>query len=121
VNGIEDAQRRLGVPVTGRWDAATTGAAAAYQQKPGGAHRMYPHGKVDPPTLVNLGYYDPVDILPRRLQAYAAGRGDRPSMFFRDLRGASNQVPRWAWGIATVAFGWVAYRAWRKRQRREAT
>jgi hypothetical protein len=72
---------------------------------------MFPNGHPDPPTLINLGYYDPVEELPAAQRRYVEG-GDRPSTFFRDLGTASNQVPQWGWialGAGLLLFGYWTY------------
>jgi hypothetical protein len=109
---IDIVQKKLGVPVTNDWDAVTLGAMTAYQASKVGPLPMLPHGHPDPPTLINLGYYDPVDELPADQRRYVEG-GDKPGTFFRDLGTASNQVPQWAWivmGIGLIAFGYYTYR-----------
>lgn len=112
LNGpVELAQRHLGVPESGVWDAATSGAVAVYQQGPG-ALPMFPSGAPDPATLINLGYYDPLEHLPRAQLAFLEG-GERPGTFWRDLATASNQIPRWAWlvlGALLLGLGYYSYR-----------
>jgi hypothetical protein len=114
---VDIVQRKLGVPVTDEWDAVTLGALTAYQSSGAGPWPMYPHGHPDPATLYNLGYYDPIEELTAEQRAYVEGRRDKPSTFFRDLGGASAQVPRWAWiavGVGLIAVGIYTYRAAKK-------
>jgi hypothetical protein len=73
---------------------------------------MYPTGRPDPATLINLGYYDPIEQLTSSQRAYLEGTGEQGT-FWRDLATASNQVPRWAWvvlGALFVGMGYMAYR-----------
>ncbi len=111
VSSIEAAQGRLGVPVTGVWDSTTDGAAVAYQAGGEGFLPMEPSAHIDPPTLINLGYYDPLAELPSEQRAYVEG-GARPGTVLRDLGTAVNQVPRWAWGVSCIAFYLLAYSAY---------
>jgi len=114
---VETVQQNLGVPVTGAWDAVTMGALAPYQQGADGPLSMFPSGQPDPATLINLGYYDPVEDMPRAQREYLEG-GARPTTFWRDLATASNQVPQWVWialGAACVGLGYYTLRKPEKR------
>lgn len=117
---VDVLQKRLGVPVTNRWDAATRGALAAYQQSKGaGPLQVFPSGHPDPATLINLGYYDPLDHMSHNQVEYLQG-GEYPSSFGRDVAGAFNQVPRWAWlglGAGFLVMAYVSYRkAYKKKK-----
>lgn len=105
-------QKRLGVPATGKWDAATRGAMIAYQQSRGGPLPVVPSGHPDPNTLINLGYYDPLDHMAHSQVDYLGG-GEYPSGVGRDVVGVFNQVPRWAWlglGAGMLVMAYVSYR-----------
>jgi len=117
---IEAVQRNLGVPSSGTWDALTSGALPSYQQVGRGALPMFPTGQPDPATLINLGYYDPLQDMPMRQRVYLEG-GERPGTFWRDLGVAGSQVPQWAWlAIGALALG-LAYWSHRKdRPKRRA-
>jgi len=113
---IDVLQKRLGVPTSKKWDTVTRGALTAYQQSKGAALPMQPSGHPDPATLINLGYYDPLDSLPHAQIAYLEG-GAKPGHFGRDLATVISQVPRWAWftlGGALVAMAYVSYRGGKK-------
>lgn len=116
---VSNVQQNLGVPVTGNWDARTSGALAPYQQGSSAPLIMHPTGQPDPATLINLGHYDPRDYLPRAQRTYLEG-GARPGTFFRDLGTASNQVPQLVWllvGSGLVALGYYVYRKQSKPKR----
>ena len=111
------AQRTLGVPQTGVWDATTDGAMMAYQQSHAGKYGMTPDGHPDPATLANLGYYTPEEMFSAKWQAFMAG-GTHPGTFGRDIGTAIDQVPRWAWAGTAAAFGLFAYLAYRGDKKR---
>jgi hypothetical protein len=116
IGSIDVVQKKLGVPGSQHWDPVTLGAMTAYQASKAGVYPMSPHGHPDPPTLVNLGYYDPIAELPEAQRDYVEG-GDKPTTFFRDLGSAANQVPQWAWvalGVSFVAIGVWTYRKAKK-------
>ncbi len=80
---------------------------------------MFPTGEPDPATLINLGYYDPMQLLPRAQREYLSG-GEKPGTFWRDLTTAANQVPRVAYlilGAAFVGLGIYTYREHRREKR----
>ena len=53
---------------------------------------------------------------PASMRAYLLEGGPAPGTFGRDLRTASNQVPRWAWATLSVLFGGMAWFAWKRTQ-----
>jgi hypothetical protein len=109
MSNLANVQRRLGVPASSHWDAMTTGALRAFQSGSHGVFPMQPTGHVDPPTLANLGYYDPLDEMTPASQAYLSGTGEKPGTFWRDLAATTNQVPQWAWltlGAGMIGLGW---------------
>jgi len=116
---VEMVQSRLGVPLSGEWDAVTDGAVLAYQRAGMGSSSTVAHGHNDAATMVNLGYYTPAEIFPARWASYIEG-GERPSAFGRDLSTAVNQVPRWAWMVMAGTFGVFAYMSWRGEKKRGA-
>jgi hypothetical protein len=119
MGGVQVVQSKLGVAPTNRWDAATLSALAPFQATGSGPLAMYPTGEPDPATLINAGYYDPLQVLPRSWSEYATG-GPAPGTFWRDLRVSSNQVPQWIWlalGIVLVSVGYYTYR---RRARRSS-
>jgi hypothetical protein len=81
---------------------------------------MYPTGEPDAATLINAGYYDPMDYMPRAWRNYVQG-GDAPGTFWRDLGVASNQIPQWVWLGIGVLFVGVGYYIHRKGKRRTRT
>lgn len=110
MDGVAEAQKKLGVPVTGQWDPVTTGAVVSFQQRQGaGPHPMSPHGHPDPPTLANVGYYEPLQVLSPKQRK--AAMGHPTSTFFRDVRSSLNQIPRWGWIAGAVVFGFMAWRS----------
>lgn len=114
-------QKRLGVPVSNRWDGATRGAIVAFQQRKGGGPLpMMPSGHPDPATLINLGYYDPLDHMSHAQVQYLEG-GEYPSHLGRDFAGALNQVPRWAWLTLGGGMLIMAYVAYRRAYKQKAT
>ena len=116
---VDVVQKKLGVPITNDWDTVTRGALTVYQ----GAHKltafpMSPTGQPDPPTLVNLDYYDPLEQLNPNWAAYVDGKREKPGTFGRDLAGVSNTVPQWAWiatGIVLLGLGYFSWRQSRKK------
>jgi len=114
---LDVLQSRLGVPSTGTWDGATYAALRTYQQRGHGEYPMNATGRPDPATLLNLGYYVPEESFPSAQRAFLA-TGEAPGTFMRDVGTAIDQVPRWAWGIGTVAFGLFAYLAYRGDKKR---
>lgn len=114
---VEDVQRRLGVPPTGEWGAVTMGALAAYQGSGAGPFPMTPHGHPDPATLINLGYYDPLEEMNPRHASYVAGDGERPGTFGRDLATTMSQVPRWGWLVVGAGLLGVGYLSWGVRKK----
>lgn len=117
LGGILDVQATLGVPQTNTWDRATLAALSTYQGRQHGELAMHITGSPDPATLINLGYYDPIDELPRRHADFLAGRSDQPSTLGRDLATLSNQVPQWVWivlGTGMFGVGYYIYRRNRK-------
>lgn len=112
---IELLQKTLGVPPSGKWDPITLGAIAAFQASHKG---LVPTGHPDVPTLVMLGYYDPIAQLPPRWAGYVKGDNEKPGTFGRDLGSASNQAPQWAWLVAGAVFLGVGYWTWRKSQKK---
>lgn len=119
MSSVEAAQGRLGVPVTGEWDAVTEGAAVAYQSSGEGFLRMDPSAHIDPPTLINVGYYNPLDELPEKQRDYLAG-GERPGTFMRDIGTAINQVPRWGWAVGAGVFYMMAYMSYSRGSAKKA-
>ncbi len=117
---VEVVQSRLGVPLSGEWDAVTDGAVLAFQRSGMGAAPTSAHGHTDAATMINLGYYKAADIFPQRWAAYIEG-GERPSAFGRDLSTAANQVPRWAWIVMAGTFSMLAYVSWRGDKKRGAS
>jgi hypothetical protein len=116
---VNAVQQMLGVPTTSCWDATTLGALAPFQQSGMGALPMHPTGEPDPATLINAGYYNPLDYLSRAQVEYLQG-GAAPGTFWRDLGVASNQVPQWVWiglGVGFVGLGYWTYRSRRARAR----
>jgi hypothetical protein len=116
---LKAVQHTLGVPATQRWDAMTLGALPVFQQTGMGALPMYPTGEPDPATLINAGYYDPLQYLPRAQVQYLQG-GARPGSFWRDVGVASNQIPQWIWiglGVGLCGLGYWTYRNRRARGR----
>lgn len=111
---VDLVQRRLGVPVSNEWDPVTLGAMAAFQGGRPGGFPMSPHGHPDPATLINLGYYDPIAESSPKQRAYLQG-GEKPGTFGRDLAGAANQVPWWAWIAVGVGLMGLGYASWRRR------
>jgi hypothetical protein len=110
---ISDIQAKLGVPKTNEWDRSTLAAISTYQGRQGGELEMHITGSPDPATLINLGYYNPVDELPRRYASFLEGSTDQPSTLGRDLATLSNQVPQWIWivsGIGMLGVGYYIYR-----------
>ena len=88
-------------------------------QRTGSGMPMYPHGHPDPATMISMGLYDPTQHWPQDQLAYLSG-GPRPSTFRRDLQGASNQIPQWAWlaaGGVLVALGLLSLRKPSKRKK----
>ena len=116
LGSIDVVQRNLGIPVTNEWDAQTMAAVTIYQDSGRGPLATFPTGQPDPATLVNLGYYDPLEDMPARQREYLEG-GERPGTFLRDLGTASNQVPRWVWIAVGVLFLGMAYYTHRKREK----
>lgn len=119
LGGVADIQAKLRVPQTDTWDPATRAAVAAYQGSGRGELDMHVTGLPDPATLINLGYYDPLDELPARQVDFLLGRTTEPSTIWRDTATMSNQVPQWIWivfGGVFVGTGYYLYR----RNRREA-
>lgn len=108
MSSIKSTQGRLGVPVTGEWDSTTEGAAVAYQGSGDGFLPMNASAHMDPPTLINLGYYNPLEELPEPLSEYLAG-GKTPSTLLRDVGTAVNQIPRWGWAVGCVGFCLLSY------------
>jgi hypothetical protein len=94
----------------------TIGALAPFQDSGQGPLPMFPSGQPDPATLINLGYYDPLDDMPRAQLDYLEG-AERPGTFWRDLGVASNQVPQWVWIALGVVFLGLGYYTHRKRQK----
>lgn len=89
-----------------------TADLVVYQQKKKGA-AIHPHGHPDPATLVDMGTYRPEEYWPEEQLEYVRG-GSKPSTFFRDLQGVSNQVPQWIWltvGGATLAYAFFTWRS----------
>jgi hypothetical protein len=120
LGSVSDVQGQLGVPNTNEWDAATLAALARFQGQDGGELKMHVTGVADPATLINLGYYDPMDELPRKQAQYLAGDRDQPTTFWRDTATLSNQVPQWIWivaGVAMTGFGYWVYRRNKKREK----
>lgn len=113
LGSIDIVQKKLGVPASASWDPITLGAMTAYQASKAGVFPMSAHGHPDPPTLVNLGYYNPIEELPSGQRTYLQ-TGEKPSTFFRDLGSAANQVPQWAW--ITLGVGFVALGVWTYRK-----
>jgi hypothetical protein len=93
------------------WEKLALPATLIPYQAAGGAHgkatnspvQMIPHGKVDPPTLVNLGVYSLEDAFTAEQLAYLKG-GKKPGTFSRDFTTTSAQIPRWAWLLAGAGF-----------------
>jgi hypothetical protein len=109
---VADLQATLGVPQTNEWDQSTLMALSTYQGRNQGELEMHVTGVPDPATLINLGYYDPLDELPRRHAQYLAGT-KKPSTIWRDMATLSNQVPQWIWivaGAGMVAIGYYVHR-----------
>lgn len=99
--------------------AAQKAALVSFQQSSQGSLPMSPHGHPDANTLINQGVYNPMDHWPTS-QVEFLTTGEKPGTFFRDLSGASNQVPRWAWfvtGGVFVLLGGLAYRRHRKEKK----
>lgn len=94
-------------------------ALVTFQQSGRGSLPMSPHGHPDANTLINQGVYDPVAHWPSSQTEFLA-TGEKPGTFLRDLSGASNQVPRWAWftaGGVCALLGFLAYRRHRKSKK----
>jgi hypothetical protein len=117
LGSLDVVQRNLGIAQSGQWDAQTMASMTVFQDSGQGALAMYPTGQPDPATLINLGYYDPIEDMPRKQRDYLEG-GERPSTFLRDLGTASNQVPQWIWIALGVFFTGLAYYTYRKRQKK---
>lgn len=114
---IDIVQSKLGVPVTDNWDAATLGAITVYQASNAGTFPMTPTGHPDPPTLINLGYYNPLDLMKPSWASYLEGGRKQPSSIGRDLAGASNIIPQPGWlALGALFLGLGAY-AWYRREK----
>jgi hypothetical protein len=111
---LDVAQRNLGIPVSSHWDAATLGALAPYQASGRGPLKMFAVGHPDPATLINLGYYDPIEELPKDQRDFLDGAA-KPTTFWRDLATASNQVPMWAWIVLGVGLLGLGYVNWKNK------
>jgi len=109
-------QEQLGVSPSGKWDGVTRGALVAYQAGGRGPWPMSPHGHPDAPTLMNLGYYDPLAEMPAAHRAYVLESGPKPGTFARDLAGAANQVPQWAWLVAGFGLLGLGIWAWKGKK-----
>jgi len=121
LNGtVNVVQQNLGVPQTGQWDATTMGAMASFQAAGNRPLQMYATGEPDPATLINSGYYDPLEAMPSSWRQYVQG-GQAPGTFWRDLGVASNQVPQWAWLFMGVLFVGLGYYVHRKRRQPRAS
>jgi hypothetical protein len=114
---VSVVQQNLGVPPSGEWDATTMGAIGPFQASGGRPLRMYATGQPDPATLINAGYYDPLEYMPRGWREYVQG-GSAPGTFWRDLGVANSQIPQWAWLTLGVMFMGFGYYIHRKRKRR---
>jgi len=117
MSGLDTLQSRLGVQRTGSWDAATISALRDFQRRGHGDYPMSASASPDPASLLNLGYYVPDESFPAAQRAFLA-TGEHPGTFMRDVGTAIDQVPRWAWGVGTVAFGLFAYLAYRGDKKR---
>jgi hypothetical protein len=81
-------------------------------QRTGSGLPMYPHGRPDPATLINMGFYDPATMWSDSQKRYLEG-GPKPSSLLRDLQGVSNQIPQWVWlaaGGTLLVLGLMAMR-----------
>lgn len=90
--------------------AVQTTADLVSYQRTGSGLPMYPHGRPDPATLINMGFYDPQNLWSPAQKQYLSG-GKKPSTILRDLQGVSNQVPQWTWlaaGGVLVVLGLMA-------------
>lgn len=115
---ISIVQRKLGVPVSDSWDPATLGAITVYQAANAGAFPMTPTGHPDPPTLANLGYYDPFSLMKPAWADYLQGeRAKQPSAIGRDLAGASNVIPQVGWLALGALFVGLGAVSWYRREK----
>ncbi len=59
-----------------------------------------------------------VESLSPRYRAYMLGEAEeRPGTFMRDVAGAMNQIPRWAWLVLGVGLVGAGVYSWRKRSK----
>jgi hypothetical protein len=114
---IDIIQGKLGVPITDSWDPATLGAITVYQASNAGVFPMTPTGHPDPPTLINLGYYDPFDRLKPSWADYLDGGRKQPTTIGRDLAGASNVIPQAGWLALGALFLGLGALAWYRREK----
>ena len=106
---VAELQKRLGVEPTGQWNPITRGAIGAFAGT----------ARVDPPSLVALKYYNPLDALEPDWADYVGHGGERPGTFGRDLAGVNAALPYWGWlliGGALIGGGYLAFRASRKKK-----
>lgn len=119
MSNIATVQRRLGVLPSSHWDNMTIGALRAFQSGGSGAFPMQATGHADPPTLANLGYYDPLDEMEPDQRAYLSGTGSKPGTFLRDLAATTNQVPQWGWlGLGAALLG-LGFWGWRQSMKKK--
>jgi len=111
---IDLVQKKLGVPASNKWDPLTLGALVAYQSSGAGKYPMAPTGHPDPPTLMNLDYYNGVDELAEPWADYVNGDGKHPGTVWRDLGASGSQVPQWTWFAVAALFIGVGVWTWHK-------
>jgi hypothetical protein len=118
MSNLTAVQQRLGVPATAHWDGMTLGAIRAYQSGGRGVYPMQATGHPDPATLANLGYYDPLALMDPAQADWVTGKDSKPGTYLRDLAGATNQVPQWAWlatGALLLGLGWWGWHQSKKK------
>lgn len=107
MSDLDRIQSELPIPASGKWDAPTEAALRTFQLSRG----LPATGQPDPATLAALGIYDPAGHVSGRQKKHLEG-GPYPGRFGRDLVGAMNQIPMWAWlliGVVSAGSAGVAY------------